>query len=81
MSKKNAQSILSFHEQKHAISICKKTMDAYAISSNIFTKSLCIHGFPGAGMLVIPRKPIISTGLFLFTICLILFSNFGIYLF
>ena len=49
MSKNDDQSILSFDEQKCAISISKKTIDAYTSLSNIFTKSLCIRGFPGAG--------------------------------
>ena len=49
MSKNDDQSILSLNEQKYAISNCKKTIDAYTTLSNIFTKSLCIRGFPGAG--------------------------------
>ena len=49
MSKKDDQSISSFNEQKCAISICKKTVDAYASLSNTFSKSLCICDFPCAG--------------------------------
>ena len=49
MSENDNQSMLSFNEQKHIISICKETIDAYTSLSNIFTKSMCIRGFPGAG--------------------------------
>ena len=49
MSKKDDQSILSFNEQKYAISICKKIIDTCTSLSNIFTKLLYIRGFSGAG--------------------------------
>ena len=48
MSKNDDQSIFFFNEQKYAISIYKKAIDAWTSLSNILTKSLCVRGFPGA---------------------------------
>ena len=63
MSKNDDQSISSFNEQKDVTLICKKTIDANTSFSNIFTKSLCIHGFPGA------EKTWLMSIIALYTIC------------